>query len=173
MHIQSIGLNLCVCAFVCCVCPVCFPPSPLSSPLQLQVLLMSVYSLGVMLEDPFDTGAAAATDTLSLTEFMHTLAYVSGVCVFGGGGRKEGGGGRVQGWVRRRGGGCGEGQVVPAVNMCWSRDGWHEHRTLTYRCSTCAAPRARADNAISPSLPPSLPPHLWVPCLCALPSRHS
>lgn len=43
----------------------------------LQVLLMSVYSLGVMLEDPFDTGAAAATDTLSLTEFMHTLAYLT------------------------------------------------------------------------------------------------
>lgn len=104
MHIQSIGLNLCVCAFVCCVCPVCFPPSPLSSPLQLQVLLMSVYSLGVMLEDPFDTGAAAATDTLSLTEFMHTLAYVSGVCVFGGGGGRR----AVVGGCR---GGCADGAV--------------------------------------------------------------
>lgn len=39
---------------------------------------MSVYQLGIMLEDPFDTGAQAAPDTLSLTEFMHTLAYVSG-----------------------------------------------------------------------------------------------
>jgi hypothetical protein len=38
---------------------------------------MSLYTLGTMLEDPFDTGAAAAPDTLSLTEFMHTLAYVS------------------------------------------------------------------------------------------------
>jgi hypothetical protein len=52
---------------------------------------MSVYSLGVMLEDPFDTGAGAATDTLSLTEFMHTLAYVSGV--------GWGGGDRGQGWA--------------------------------------------------------------------------
>lgn len=54
------------------------PPSTLSLPSQLQVLLMSVYSLGVVLEDPFDTGAGAAPDTVSLTEFMHTLAYVSG-----------------------------------------------------------------------------------------------
>jgi len=45
---------------------------------------MSVYTLGVVLEDPFDTGAQAAPDTLSLTEFMHTLAYVS-VYVVGGG----------------------------------------------------------------------------------------
>lgn len=42
---------------------------------------MSVYTLGVMLEDPFDTGLTAAPDTLSLTEFMHTAAYVS---CFGG-----------------------------------------------------------------------------------------
>lgn len=45
--------------------------------LQLQVMLMSIYTLATMLEDPFDTGRDAAPDTLSLLEFMHTLAYVS------------------------------------------------------------------------------------------------
>jgi hypothetical protein len=44
---------------------------------QLQIMLMSLYTLSIMLEDPFDTGAQAAPDTLSMTEFMHTLAYVS------------------------------------------------------------------------------------------------
>jgi hypothetical protein len=45
--------------------------------LQLQVLLMSLLSLGLHLEDPFDTGPAAAPDTISLLEFNHTLSYVS------------------------------------------------------------------------------------------------
>jgi hypothetical protein len=45
---------------------------------------MSLYSLGTMLEDPFDTGAGAAPDTLSLTEFMHSLAYVRTAWTLGG-----------------------------------------------------------------------------------------
>jgi hypothetical protein len=38
---------------------------------------MSLLSLGLHLEDPFDTGPAAAPDTVSLLEFNHTLSYVS------------------------------------------------------------------------------------------------
>jgi hypothetical protein len=41
-------------------------------------MLMSLYTLGTQLEDPFDTGPDAPPDALSLLEFMHTLAYVSG-----------------------------------------------------------------------------------------------
>uniref|UniRef100_A0A383WDG7 Uncharacterized protein n=1 Tax=Tetradesmus obliquus TaxID=3088 RepID=A0A383WDG7_TETOB len=43
----------------------------------LQVLLMSLLSLGLQLEDPFDTGPAAAPDTISLLEFNHTLSYLT------------------------------------------------------------------------------------------------
>ncbi|KAF6253432.1 hypothetical protein COO60DRAFT_421587 [Scenedesmus sp. NREL 46B-D3] len=43
----------------------------------LQVLLMSLLSLGLQLEDPFDTGPAAAPDTVSLLEFNHTLSYLT------------------------------------------------------------------------------------------------
>jgi hypothetical protein len=50
--------------------------------LQLQVLLMSLLSLGLQLEDPFDTGPAAAPDTISLLEFNHTLSYVSCSCTY-------------------------------------------------------------------------------------------
>lgn len=38
---------------------------------------MSLYTLGASLEDPFDSGPDAPPDTLSLTEAMHTLAYLT------------------------------------------------------------------------------------------------
>lgn len=39
---------------------------------------MTLLTLGLLLEDPFDTaGAMASPDTISLMEFNHVLSYVS------------------------------------------------------------------------------------------------
>lgn len=45
--------------------------------MQLQVLLMTLYTLALQLEDPFEAGPGAHPDTLCLLEFNHTLSYVS------------------------------------------------------------------------------------------------
>jgi hypothetical protein len=51
--------------------------------MQLQVLLMTLYSLALQLEDPFEAGPGSHPDTLSLLEFNHTLSYVSYVSCLG------------------------------------------------------------------------------------------